>query len=303
MNDIICQTMKLTKAYSNTFALKDVDFKLEKGDIYGLIGENGAGKTTLIKILAGIIFQTGGTVELFGEQEPKLLFKERTRVGFTIENPAIYEDMTARENMIIQCKQKGVRDVKAVDKILETVGLSKNDRKKTKKYSLGMKQRLAIGIALIGNPEILVLDEPVNGLDPLGIIELRYLLTKLNKEIGTSIVISSHILSELHKLATCYGIIHKGKMIAQMTADQLDEKCQKYLQIKVNDVKKARSVLEKMGIRSIENIREESLKVFDSCVESDEINYRLFQNGVRVRELVMISGNLETFFFNMIKEN
>ena len=302
-NDIICQTSKLTKSYGKAFALKDVDFQLKKGDIYGLIGENGAGRTTLIKILAGIIFPTEGEVELFGGREARMLERARTRVGFTIENPAIYDDMTARENMMIQCRQRGISDGRVVDNLLEMVGLEGGDRKKTKRYSLGMKQRLAIGMALLGEPEILVLDEPVNGLDPMGIMELRELLTKLNRERGVTIVISSHILGELHKLAACYGILHRGKMIAQMTASQLDEKCQKYLRIRVHDVSKALDVLRTMGIRRIENDGEGGLRIYDCRMDSGELNDRLVQNGIRVKELVMDSGNLETFFFHMIKEN
>lgn len=302
-NDIICQTSKLTKSYGKTFALKDVDFQLKKGDIYGLIGENGAGKTTLIKILAGIIFPTEGEVEFFGGREARMLEKARTRVGFTIENPAIYDDMTARENMMIQCRQRGISDGRVVDNLLEMVGLEGGDRKKTKRYSLGMKQRLAIGMALLGEPEILVLDEPVNGLDPMGIVELRELLTMLNRERGVTIVISSHILGELHKLAACYGILHRGKMIAQMTAAQLDEKCQKYLRIRVHDVPKALHVLGTMGIGRIENDGEDGLRIYDCRMDSGELNDRLVQNGLRVKELVMDSGNLETFFFHMIKEN
>ncbi|MBS5065410.1 MAG: hypothetical protein KHZ58_16725 [Hungatella hathewayi] len=166
-----------------------------------------------------------------------------------------------------------------------------------------MKQRLAIGMALLGEPEILVLDEPVNGLDPMGIVELRDLLTKLNRERGVTIVISSHILGELHKLAACYGILHRGKMIAQMTAAQLDEKCQKYLRIRVHDVSKALNVLGTMGIGRIESDGEDGLRIYDCRMDSEELNDRLVQNGIRVKELVMDSGNLETFFFHMIKEN
>ena len=199
---VICQTRNLTKNYKDGAALKEVNLTVHKGDIFGLIGENGAGKTTLIKLLAGLIPPTSGTIQLLG---------------------AVYGDMTAEQNLEVRRMQKGIRDRQSTAEALTLVNLL-NNQKKVRNYSLGMKQRLALALALLGQPQLLILDEPVNGLDPTGIAALRELLIKLNTEKKVTIIISSHILGELHKLATCYGFLHAGTLIEQITAEELDAK-------------------------------------------------------------------------------
>ena len=203
MSEIICQTVNLSKKYKDTVILEKVNINIKKGEIYGLIGENGAGKTTLIKIIAQLIKQTEGNVKLFGETSENELCRLQKKIGYTIETPALYMDMTARQNLEVIRIEKGIPGTSDIDKVLSMVNLNDTDKKKVKNFSLGMKQRLALAVALLYDPEILVLDEPLNGLDPTGISELRNLLKKLNTEKNITIILSSHILSELYKLATC----------------------------------------------------------------------------------------------------
>lgn len=220
---IICRTDHLTKVYKDGAALQEVSLAIHKGDIFGLIGENGAGKTTLIKLLAGLIRPTEGTIQLLGASSPEEISRVQANIGYMIETPAVYTDMTAEQNLEVRRLEKGIEGKNCVDDALALVNLL-NNRKKVKNYSLGMKQRLALALALLGQPELLILDEPVNGLDPAGIVALRELLEKLNRERNVTIMISSHILGELHKLATCYGFIHAGRLVEQITARELDGK-------------------------------------------------------------------------------
>ena len=219
----ICQTAHLTKVYKDGAALKGVSLTVHKGDIFGLIGENGAGKTTLIKLLAGLIRPSEGSIQLLGARSPKEISRVQADIGYMIETPAVYTDMTAEQNLEVRRMEKGIVDKKCVKDALALVNLQ-NNSKKVKNYSLGMKQRLALALALLGQLELLILDEPVNGLDPAGIVALRELLGRLNRERNVTIIISSHILGELHKLATCYGFIHAGRLVEQITAQELDEK-------------------------------------------------------------------------------
>ena len=222
---VICQTQGLTKIYKGGAALEGVDITVHKGDILGLIGENGAGKTTLIKLLAGLILPTSGTLQLLGANTSYERERVQAKIGYMIEMPAVYADMTAAQNLELRRLQKGIKDKARVAETLALVDLAHN-HKKVKNYSLGMKQRLALALALLGEPELLILDEPVNGLDPTGIVALRELLLKLNQEKQVTIMISSHILGELHKLATCYGFLHAGRIVEQIAAKELDAKAQ-----------------------------------------------------------------------------
>ena len=214
MNVTVFEAINITKKYRNTLALNQVSMSVMQGDIYGFIGENGAGKTTMIRLLTGLAEPTTGKIALFGESNKKLA-KQRERIGCIIESPSLYLDMTAYENLEVQRLQRGIPGKGCIDNALALVGLKDTGKKKAKDFSLGMRQRLALAIALLGNPEFLVLDEPINGLDPTGIIELRNLLKRLNKERGITILISSHILTELHQLANRYGILHEGKLLQE----------------------------------------------------------------------------------------
>ncbi len=213
---------KVTKTFKQKKALDEVSMDIKKGDIYGLIGKNGAGKTTLIRIICGLAAPTGGDIKLFDSSD---LVSARKEIGTVIESPAFYPNMTAKQNLMAQCKLMGVKNTKCIPKILHMVGLEGTDKKKAKNFSLGMKQRLAIALSLVGEPKFLVLDEPTNGLDPEGIKEIRELILTLNEKYEITVLISSHILSELSKIATRYGMLHEGKLLEEFTEEDLWKKC------------------------------------------------------------------------------
>lgn len=219
---VVLRTNHLTKYYHHRPAVKDLSMTIHEGDIYGFIGKNGAGKTTLIRMITGLAAPSDGTILLFGSSD---LRTARKQIGTVIESPAIYPGMTARENLLVQYKLLGIKDESQADAILTLTGLKDTGSKKAKDFSLGMRQRLAIALALIGNPRFLVLDEPTNGLDPEGIKEIRDLILKLNKDRNITVLISSHILGELSKFATRYGIIHQGRLIDEFTEEQLHTRC------------------------------------------------------------------------------
>lgn len=299
MSEIICQTTELCKKYKNFHVLQDVNLSINRGEIYGLIGENGAGKSTLIRILTGLAFQSSGVVSLFGKTEN--LRYERAKIGCTVEMPALYKDMTAKQNLEIQRVQRGIPDKKSISKTLGLVGLSNTNKKKVNDFSLGMKQRLALAIALLGEPEFLILDEPVNGLDPTGIIELRELLKKLAKENHVTILISSHILSELNQLATCYGFLHHGKLLKQITATELSEECKRHIKLKTDDTKKTVTVLEEqLKIKNFSIYPDNFIRVYEKLEETYTISKTLSSNGIVVEEISVQGEELETYFENLI---
>ncbi|WP_055069185.1 ATP-binding cassette domain-containing protein [Clostridium massiliamazoniense] len=301
MSEIICQTIDLNKKYKKISILNNINIKVRRGEIYGLIGENGAGKTTLIKILTGLIFKTDGKIILFNKEDEANISLARKKIGSIIETPALHLEMTAKQNLEIQRIQKGITDKNCIDKVLSLVNLDNIGDKKAKNFSLGMKQRLGLAIALLGDPELLILDEPLNGLDPTGIKELRELLIKLNKENGITIIISSHILSELHKLATCYGIISNGTLVEQLTASELDQKCKKHLFIKVDDINKASNILENsLNIKNFIVSQNNSLKIYEHIEKGDEINKCLAINNIYAKEITIKGDSLESYFFKSI---
>ena len=299
MSEIICQTTELCKNYKNFHVLQNVNLSINRGEIYGLIGENGAGKSTLIRILTGLAFQSSGVVSLFGKTEN--LRYERAKIGCTVEMPALYKDMTAKQNLEIQRVQRGIPEKKCISKTLELVGLNNTKKKKVNDFSLGMKQRLALAIALLGEPEFLILDEPVNGLDPTGIIELRELLKKLAKENHVTILISSHILSELNQLATCYGFLHHGKLLKQITATELSEECKRHIKLKTDDTKKTVTVLEEqLKIKTFSIYPDNFIRVYEKLDETHTISKALSSNGIVVEEISVQGEELETYFENLI---
>ena len=225
MSDVIFEARNLTKKYRNQNALDDVSITLKKNRIYGFIGENGAGKSTLMKIMAGLIFPTSGDMTFMGETDPVEIEKKRKSVGTMIESPYIYPGYSVRQNVELQRLLVGNPDESATDRMIELVGLTDSRKKKAKKLSMGMKQRLGIAMAMVGNPRFLILDEPINGLDPKNIVTLRGMLKKINQDNDCTIFVSSHILSELYLLATDFIFIHKGKIIETVTHEQLEEKC------------------------------------------------------------------------------
>ncbi len=229
-SDIVFEAKNLSKKYKDCTALNQVSFSIKKGDVFGLIGENGAGKTTLMKIIAGSIKASNGKISIMGVSN-RYIQNMRKEMGVIIESPAYYGDMTGYENMEYIRLAKNIQNKSAVEDILKLVDLYDVRFRKVNKYSLGMRQRLGIGMALIGNPQFLILDEPTNGLDPNGIVDIRNLIERLNKEQGITILISSHILTELYQVSTRYGILHKGNLLALHTAQELQEKCKKVVVI------------------------------------------------------------------------
>lgn len=300
MSEFVCETKNLSKRYKNFFALKNVNLKIPKGEIYGLVGENGAGKTTLIRILTGLGFQGEGEVLLFGKKEH--LRQERSKIGCTVEMPALYKDMTAEQNLEVHRIQRGIPGKACISDTLALVGLSDTGAKRVSNFSLGMKQRLALGVALLGEPEFLILDEPVNGLDPTGIIELRRLLKSLVRERGTTILISSHILSELYQLATCYGFLHKGELLKQISAEELNESCKRHIFLRTDNAQKTALLLEqKIGIKNYAVYPDGSVRVYDGLDQVRSISKMLSEHNVLIDEISVQGEDLETYFENLIR--
>ena len=300
MSEYVFETVNITKKYHNTLALDNVSMTIKQGEIYGFIGENGAGKTTMIRILTGLAEPTSGEIFLFGEKG-KELAKYRKRIGCIVESPSVYLDMTAYENLEVQRIQRGIPGKSCIDTALKLVNLKDTGKKKVKDFSLGMRQRLALAIALLGEPQFLVLDEPVNGLDPTGIIELRNLLKQLNKEKGITILISSHILTELHQLATCYGIVSHGRMLQQITAKELEEKCKKHLLIQVDNVAVATSILEtSLHTTNYIVMPDKSICLYDYLDRPGVVTALLYDKGITIYRLAQAGVDLETYYTKLI---
>ncbi len=297
----ILKTVDITKKFSKKVAVSAVNMNIKKGDIYGFIGRNGAGKTTLIKMLVGLSQPTSGSIELF---DSKNLNKARRKIGTVIEAPAFIPHLSARQNMFIQWTLLGSKDKSIIDETLKLVGLDNVGNKKVKKFSLGMKQRLGIAMTLMGEPEFLILDEPTNGLDPEGIIEIRQMLKKLNQEKGLTILISSHILGELSKLATRYGIINDGVLIDEFTEQELTERCQSSLIVKVNDINKACEILKsELNTDKFSVLNENTLEVFDFVDNPGKVNSILAKNDIIIDSISKKSVDLEDYFMKVIGGN
>lgn len=294
--EYIVETKDLTKKFPNKLAVDHVNMHIARGDIYGFIGKNGAGKTTTMKLLLGLLRPTAGEMTLFGSNK---LDEQRVKIGSLIEEPGLYKNFDAIENMKRFAILSG-GDLKEIKEILELVGLSGASFRKVKEYSLGMKQRLGIAIALLGHPDLLILDEPINGLDPAGIKEIRDTILKLNKEKGVTFLISSHILDELAKITTRYGIINDGRLVEEIEANELNERCQKNLKISVDDVNKAESVLKKNNLIEKYEIHDGQLVLFDHFEEAAKINEVLVKAGVNVTELSHSEMAFEDYFIERI---
>lgn len=246
--DYILRTNDLCKSYRGFKALNGLSMNVPKGSIYGFVGKNGAGKTTLIRLICGLQNPTSGDYSLYGRKlSSKNIAKSRRKMGAVVETPSIYTNMTAEDNLKQQYRILGLPSYDGIEDILKLVGLENTGKKKVKNFSLGMRQRLGIAVALAGNPDFLVLDEPVNGLDPQGIIEIRELILKLNREKQITVLISSHILDELSKLATHYGFIDGGRIVKEISAEELEAACRKCVRAEVSDIKALSKVLDEMG--------------------------------------------------------
>jgi ABC-2 type transport system ATP-binding protein len=302
MNETVLKLTNVTKSYKGTKAVNNVNMTIEKGDIYGLIGRNGAGKTTLTRLITSLAFADAGEIQLFGKSSKGDLQEARKRIGCIIENPAFYPNLTAQQNLAYYQKIKGVPNKEALHKTLEIVGLTDTGKKKVKNFSLGMKQRLGIALALLNSPDFIILDEPINGLDPVGIVEMRELIKKLNVEYRITILISSHILSELSLVATRYGIIEGGRMIKQLSHEELLEECQRSLSLKVDDTAKAVSVIE-TALKS-ENFKvtgQREVRLYDFLDNPAKVNKIMLEHGVNLMGISEEGASLEDYFTELVR--
>ena len=297
--EYILETHNLEKRYKKFNVLNGLNLHIERGSIYGLIGKNGAGKTTLIRIICGLQTPTNGSYKIYGiSNNDKKIINVRKRVGAIIESPSIYLDMTAENNLKLQHKIIGLPSYDGLEEILKLVGLDKTGNKKAKHFSLGMKQRLGIAISLVGNPDFLILDEPINGLDPEGIIEIRELILKLNKEKGITFLISSHYLDELSKIATNYGFLNQGKIVKEISSVELEKNCKKRIEINVSNVKECVKYLEKMNI-SYEVISNNIINIYEK-INISEFAVELSKNNCTINEFHEKEESLENYYINLI---
>ncbi|MBR2259425.1 MAG: ATP-binding cassette domain-containing protein [Blautia sp.] len=297
--EYILETNNLTKIYGQNVVAKNVNLHIREGHIYGLIGRNGAGKTTIMRMISGLSRPTRGSYSLFGKTGLAMqrMLKD---VGVLIEHPGLYPRLSAYENLKIKCIGMGIRPKGYVEDLLKTVGLENTDSKKgAGSYSLGMRQRLGIALALVGNPKMIILDEPINGLDPQGIVEVRETLASLRDERGITIMISSHILDELAKVADSYGIIHEGTLLDEFNAKQLHERCGKSLVLRTDDTAETLRVLENMGIRSAVRESDGSLRVGEGMDRTKEISRALIQAGIGLEEIYLRTMTLEEYYLGM----
>lgn len=298
LSEILLETRNLSKHYGHHKAVDNVNMHIKKGAIYGFIGRNGAGKTTCLKMISGLSKPTYGEIEMFGYRG-KDLEKVRTRIGCLIEAPGLYGNMTAYENLNIKCKLLGIKQKGYIEDILDIIGLNNVEKKKTKHFSLGMKQRLGIGLALIGEPDLLILDEPINGLDPQGIAEIRDTIQRLQKEKNMTICIASHILEELSKIATDYGIIHNGSLLQELTRDELMRRCSERMEITLEHPRQAVPILDSMGFVNYQVVDKEHIHVFERLNESAQLNMKLAKAGIMIKGISIISEELESYFLNL----
>lgn len=294
--EYIIETEGLTKRYGKRLCVNNISIHIAKGDIYGFIGRNGAGKTTAMRLILGLARPTSGKIKLFNSDD---LNAQRKKIGSLIEAPGLYKRCSALENMKRFSILYGGDD-KEIEELLSFVGLNGVCNKKVGQFSLGMKQRLGIAIALLGNPEVLILDEPVNGLDPAGIKEVRDLLLKLNKEKNVTIMISSHLLDELAKITTKYGIINNGVLVEEIDAQKLMERCKNNIVISCDRLQEAKELLEsELKLTNI-SIVNDKLHIVDEIESTDEINTLLVKNDFKVHEITINKNSFEDYFIERL---
>ena len=297
--EYILQTQNLEKRYKNFKALNNLNMHIPKGSIYGLIGKNGAGKTTLIRVICGLQKPTNGIYSIYGiSNTNKKITDARKRMGAIIELPAIRLEATAKDNLKEQYKIVGLPNYDNLEELLKIVGLAKTGKKKAKNFSLGMKQRLGIAIALVGNPDFLILDEPINGLDPEGIIEIRELILRLNKERQITFLISSHYLDELSKIATCYGFLNEHHIVKEISSEELEENFKRKTQITVDNIEECVKYLEENRI-SYKVISKEKIVIYEKINVSD-IAIALSKRNCKINEFQEKEESLENYYLNLI---
>lgn len=301
MEPSVFKARDLSKKYRGTLALDHINLSLQRGEIYGFIGENGAGKTTTIRLITGLTFPTEGNISLFGKTGEKELQKQRARIGCMVETPALYKNMTAEQNLEAQRIQRGIPDRQCIADTLKLVGLSDTGKKTVRHFSLGMRQRLGIAMALLSDPEFLILDEPINGLDPSGIVEIRELMKRLNRERGITLLVSSHILSELYQTATRYILLHKGHVLEELTQQELDEKCKRHISIQTDDAAKTATALESaLHTTNFQVMPDGTVRLYDHLDKIKDVAKVLSQAGLLVTGLNLAGDSLEDYFLHKI---
>ena len=297
-NSVITMT-NITKRFKKAEVVKNFSLDVKKGSITGLIGPNGAGKTTIMKILAGLMFQTSGELSFYGSRDD--LDLNRRRMSFMIEAPIVDYNMTAYENLNYVRYVRGYPDKKRIDEVLDIVDLKDTGRKKALKFSLGMRQRLGIAMALLTKPEVLVLDEPVNGLDPEGIVEVRHILQKLSEDQGVTILISSHLLSELSELCTDFSIINKGQLVENLSIEELHDRCRSHIVLRTNNTEKTAAVLEdKLSIGSYKVLQSGDIEIYEQLDAVERISKTVTDSGCIITKLYESGQSLEDYYLEKV---
>lgn len=297
--EYVLKTNRLSKSYGPFKALNDLTMTVPKGAIYGFVGKNGAGKTTLIRLICGLQEPASGDYSIYGvSHENKEIYKSRRRMGAVVETPSIYLDMTAVENLKMQYRVLGIPSYDGIPELLKLVGLENTGKKKARNFSLGMKQRLGIAIALAGDPDFLVLDEPINGLDPQGIVEMRELILKLNREHRITVLISSHILDELSRLATHYGFIDNGRIIKEISAEELDAACRKCMRVETTNIKALARVLDNM--KTEYKIISDTQADIYAKVNISQLTLALANEGGEIISVQERDESLESYYISLV---
>lgn len=292
----------VTKEFKNKTVLKGVSFNIEAGDIYGLIGENGAGKTTLLKLIVNLLKPTSGNIQVLGKEIKKDSYDYLRNIGALIDEPVFYKKLTLYENFKVHCEYLGFYDEEKLESVLKRVGLHNKKDRKVKELSFGEKQRLAIAYALITEPELLILDEPTNGLDTIAIVELREILLKLNREFNTTIIISSHAINELETLVNKVMFLKNGEIVEDGLLEEIKEKCSVYIEIEVEDYSKALAILEKeLNIRNMKLINKGTIRVYEALEERKKILSTLVKSDVEVLSFNMVQISLEEYFIRKVR--
>lgn len=295
----ILETKDISKKYKEKYVVRDVNMHIYEGDIYGFVGENGAGKTTIIRLITGLAHPTSGTYVLNGvDAKDKRIYEERKNVSAIVEAPSIYKNLSLYENLKMQATILGIKDLSKIDKVIEEVGLTylKDDKKTAKNFSLGMRQRLGIAMALLSEPKFIILDEPMNGLDPSGIVEIRELILDLNKKNNITFMISSHILTELQLVATRYGIISKGKLVKEISKEELEQECRKYIEIQVENVDK---LLELNIFKDYSKINETTLRIYEEW-DIEELVLTLKKHKMKLLKINCNEANFEEYYLSLL---
>ena len=307
MGEYVIETRNLSKIYSKNTVVNSIDMHVEKGKIYGLLGKNGAGKTTTMCMLLNLVSPSSGEILLFGKNPEKYSSEVYSKIGSIIETPGFYENLTAYENLKVLAKLRGNYNPQNINLVLEMVNLEKAKSKKFKDFSLGMKQRLGIAAAIMHTPELLILDEPINGLDPIGIKEIRTLLKRLTHEFGITILISSHILSEMENIADVIGFMDDGVLIEEISKDDLFKRLDKFVEFEVSDIDLACKILKRLELEEnydfIIDQNEGMIRLYSSLELRDRFNAIFVNSGINVKKVNLCEENLENFFLRMVQNN